>query len=207
MREEFWATSVGPSLVQNLNFAQLVQFYGDTVVLGLLETQVDFWSQNGGGGNLEGYQKIVDFYNSDRNNFTVDWSSGRGTLVKNGTLGLVFDVDTGSLTTTGIGTYDRALTISGANGGELTQTLVDMAISAHSVAQNGLMPLSTLTVGANFTSLASSLSFYGTGITNLRFPAESPMTSTGAFRLSIDSTLTNSVVLPQWVVRPGPWSL
>jgi hypothetical protein len=208
MREENWETSIGPSLVQNPNFAQLVQFYGDAVILQLLETQVDFWSQNGGGSDMEGYKKVVEYYNLDRNNFTVDWSSGGGgALVKTGTLGLVFDADTGSLTTTGIGTYDGVLTISGSNGGELTQTLVDTAISAHSVAQNGLMPLSTLTVGANFTSLATSLSLHGTGISILRFPAESPITSTGVFRLSIDSTLANSVVLPKWVVQPGPWSL
>jgi hypothetical protein len=47
----------------------------------------------------------------------------------------------------------------------------------------------------------------GTGITKLLFPAESPITTTGAFVLTIDSTLAKTVVLPRWVVQQGPWSL
>jgi hypothetical protein len=53
----------------------------------------------------------------------------------------------------------------------------------------------------------ASLSLQGTGITKLLFPAESPITTTGAFVLAIDSTLAKTVVLPRWVVQQGPWSL
>jgi hypothetical protein len=62
-------------------------------------------------------------------------------------------------------------------------------------------------VGKNFTSLSPSLSLQGTGITSLLFPAESPITTTGAFDLIIDSSLAKTVVLPRWVVDQGSWSL
>jgi hypothetical protein len=204
MREELWETAIKPSLVENPGVPQLVQFYGDATLLETLETQSE--EEN----NTKGYQTIVDYY-TERDNYTVDWttSSGGAELVKNGTTGLTYDMDTGSLLTTlgGFGTYDRSLTIVGAYGVELTQILVDAAINAHSLAQKGLMPLHTLTVGANFTSFASTLSLQGTGLMHLHFPAESPITTTGTFRLSIDSSLNNVVTLPRWVVQQGPWSL
>jgi hypothetical protein len=58
------------------------------------------------------------------------------------------------------------LTIVGS-GGALTQTFVDAAIAAHTVAQNGVVPLRTLTVGPTFTSLEASMSLQGTGITKI----------------------------------------
>jgi hypothetical protein len=87
------------------------------------------------------------------------------------------------------------------------QSLEQEYCPAHTVAQNGVVPLRTLTVGPTFTSLEVSLSLQGTGITKLVFPAESPITTTGAFVLAIDSTLAKTVVLPRWVVQQGPWSL
>jgi hypothetical protein len=89
------------------------------------------------------------------------------------------------------------LTIAGTSGGELTQAFVDAGILAHTNAQNGitLFPLHTLVVGANFTSLENSLSLEGTGIKKLRFPAESPITTTGIHTLNINGS--GSVVLPK----------
>jgi hypothetical protein len=208
MPENLWETNIKPSIVQNPKVvSQLVQFYGDPDILQSLETQRDIWDglEGGTSANTEGYQNVVDFY-SRKDNYTIDYlSSGTTTLVKfGGTAGLTFDVDTGTLS--GLGTYDGALTIVGS-GGELTQSFVNAAISAHTVAQNGVMPLRTLTVGPAFTSLDAFLSLEGTGITKLSFPAESPITTTGSFGLAIDSTLAKIVVLPRWVVQQGPWSL
>jgi hypothetical protein len=205
--EDLWKTAIKPSLAQNPAYAQLVQFYGDTEILQTLGTQLTYWDGLEGvnSANAEGYQDVVDYY-SRKDNYSVDYSSGTSALVKFGgsTTSLTYDVSTGTLS--GLGTYDGALTIVGS-GGELTQTIVDAAIAAHTVAQNGVVPLLTLTVGPTFTSLEVSLSLQGSGITKLLFPAESPITTTGAFVLAIDSTLAKTVVLPRWVVQQGPWSL
>jgi hypothetical protein len=207
MPENLWETNIKPSLVQNPKVvSQVVQFYGDPDILQSLEAQREIWDglEGGTSANTEGYQNVVDYY-SRRDNYTIDYSGTTTTLVKfGGTAGLTFDVNTGTLS--GLGTYDGALTIVGS-GGELTQTFVNAAISAHTVAQNGVMPLRTLTVGPMFTSLDASLSLEGTGITKLSFPAESPITTTGKFGLAIDSTLAKTVVLPRWVVQQGPWSI
>jgi hypothetical protein len=207
LQEDLWALAIQPSLVQNPSYAQLVQFYGDTDILQTLGTQLTYWDgvEGVGSANAEGYQDVVDYY-SRKDKYSVDYSSGTSTLVKFGgsTAGLTYDVSTGTLS--GLGTYGGALTIVGS-GGELTQTFVDAAIAAHTVAQNAVVPLRTLTVGPTFTSLEASLSLQGTGITKLVFPAESPITTTGAFVLAIDSALAKTVVLPRWVVQQGPWSL
>jgi hypothetical protein len=207
MPESLWETNIKLSMVQNPKVVrQVVQFYGDPDILQSLRTQRDIWDglEGGTSANTEGYQNVVDYY-SRKDNYTIDYSGTTTTLVKfGGTAGLTFDVDTGTLS--GLGTYDGALTIVGS-GGELTQTFVNAAISAHTVAQNGVMPLRTLTVGPTFTSLDASLSLESTGITKLSFPAESPITTTGSFGLAIDSTLAKTVVLPRWVVQQGPWSL
>jgi hypothetical protein len=196
LQETLWETAIQPSLVQNL-FTQMVQFYGQPDILESLKTQRDIWDglEGTSSANTEGYQNVVDYY-ARRDNFTVDYSIGGGTaaLVKSGG-NLTFDVSTGILS--GLG---EMLTIVGS-GGELTQAFVDAAMSARTV------PFRTLTVGPTFTSLAASLSLQGTGITKLLFPAESPITTTGAFGLVVDSTLARSIVLPRWVVQQGPWSL
>jgi hypothetical protein len=99
------------------------------------------------------------------------------------------------------------MSITGTSGGELSQTLVDAAVTALTLAQNGMGFLHTLTVGANFTTLSTNLSLKGTGVKNLCFPAESPLTTTGFFRLAIDSASDAPVVLPLWTTVSGPWSL
>jgi hypothetical protein len=195
------------SLVENKDYVQLVQFYGETRILQPLKTQLDYWSGLADGSGLadaKAYQKVIDYYLTSGTTYTVDYSGGTtATLVKGALGGSEFDVATGTLGV--LGTYDGSLTIVGT--GELTRTMVDAAISAHSSAQNGVVPLRTLTVGPNFTSLETTLSLQGTGLKSLAFPAESPITTTGVFELAIDSTLTQTVVLPRWVVNQGPWSL
>jgi hypothetical protein len=194
------------SLVENKDYAQLVQFYGETKILQPLKTQLDYWNglEGVGGTKAGGYQKVIDYYSTRGVTYSVDYSGGTtATLVKGVLGGSEFDVTTGTLSK--LGTYDGALTIVG--NGELTRTMVDAAMSAHSGAQNGIVPLRTLTVGPNFTSLETTLSLQGTGLTSLVFPAESPITTTGVFELSIDSTLAQTVVLPRWVVNQGSWSL
>jgi hypothetical protein len=207
MHESLWDTAIQASIVKNVHvLSQLVQFYGDPDILQSLETQRILWNtiDGLGGANAEGYQHIVDYY-STNDNYMIDYSGGITTLVKSGgTTGLIYDVSTNILS--GLGTYDGALTIVGSVG-ELTQTFVNTAIAAHIGAQNGVVPLRTLTVGPTFTSLGTSLSLQGTGITKLMFPAESPITTTGVFGLAIDSTLVKTVVLPRWVVQQGPWSV
>jgi hypothetical protein len=203
MHEALWENM--SSLVENKDYAQLVQFYGDTGIIQPLETQLASWDglEGTGGTNAKGYKNVIDYYTTSGITYNVDWSGGTTATLVKGTLGgSEFDVSTGTLN--GLGIYDGALTIVGT--GELTQTMVDAAISAHTVAQNGVMPLRTLTVGPMFTSLDASLSLEGTGITKLSFPGESPITTTGSFGLAIDSTLAKSVVLPRWVVQQGPWS-
>jgi hypothetical protein len=176
----------------------LVQFYGDQKILQGLETERDFYDDL---ENTQGYQTVVDYY-LDRDTFLVDQT---GNLVKTGDTGVSYNTNTDSLLGTAI--YDGTLTVVGT-GGELTQAFVDAAIVAHTTALNGAnRPLNTLIVGDKFTSLSSSLTLQGTGITTLIFPAESPMTTTGIFRMSIDSTLAKIVALPKWVVQQGPWSL
>jgi hypothetical protein len=208
MHENLWETAIKPSIVSNpAVVTQLVQFYGNPALLQSLETQLTYWDgiDGVGGVNAKGYQDIVDHYSSN-DNYTIAYGSGGiKTLVKSGgTTGLTFDVTSGSLS--GLGTYDGLLTIVGSGGG-LTQAIVNAAISAHTIAQNGVMPLHTLMVGPTFTSLETSLSLQGTGITKLHFPAESPITTTGSYGLVVDSTSASSIVLPQWVVQQGPWSL
>jgi hypothetical protein len=197
LQETLWETAIQPSLVRNLlvSVTQMVQFYGQPDILKSLKTQRDLWDglEGTSSANTEGYQNVVDYY-ARRDNFTVDYSSGTAALVKSGG-NLTFDVSTGILS--GLG---EMLTIVGS-GGELTQAFVDAAMSARTV------PFRTLTVGPTFTSLATSLSLQGTGIRKLLFPAESPITTTGAFGLVVDSTLARSIVLPRWVVQQGPWSL
>jgi hypothetical protein len=193
IREELWESSFKSSLPENVI---LVQFYGDQKILQGLETERDFWDDL---ENTQGYQTVVDYY-LDRDTFPVDQT---GNLVKTG------DVSYNTVTNSLLGKaiYQGILTIVGT-GGELTQAFVDAAIAAHTTALNGITrPLHTLVVGDKFTSLSSSLTLQGTGITTLIFPAESPMTTTGIFRMSIDSTLAKIVALPKWVVQQGPWSL
>jgi hypothetical protein len=210
MHENLWETAIRPSLVENKNVdtPQLVQFYGETEILQTLETQLDYWTGLEGlqSTNAEGYQDIVDYYSGRGATYNVDYSDGetKGTLVNYEALGLIYDVRTNSLS--GLGTYDGALTIVGGSG-ELTQSMVDAALVAHNSAQQGLVPLHTLTVGPEFTSLSTTLSLQGTGITDLLFPAENLITTMGAFELAIDSTLDTVVVLPKWVVQQSPWSL
>jgi hypothetical protein len=208
MHENLWETAIRPSLVENKNVPtpQLVQFYGETEILQTLETQLDYWTGLEGlqSANAEGYQDIVDYYSGRGATYNVDYSDGVGTLVNYEALGLTYDVTTNSLS--GLGTYDGALTIVGGSG-ELTQNMVDAALAAHTSAQKGLVPLHTLTVGPEFTSLSTTLSLQGTGITDLLFPAENSITTMGAFELAIDSTLETTVVLPKWVVQQSPWSL
>jgi hypothetical protein len=118
--------------------------------------------------------------------------------VEIGDIGVNYDVATNSISGP---IYEGILTIVGT-GGELTQSIVDTAIDSHTIALEGAnRPLHTLIVGDKFTSLSSSLSLKGTGITCLEFPAESPITTTGLFKLSIDSTLDTFVVLPKWVTQ------
>jgi hypothetical protein len=207
MHENLWEKM---SLVENKDYTtpQLVQFYGETKILQPLETQVAYWDglEGTGGANAKGYKNVIDYYSTSGATYTTDYSGGTSpTLVNYSAFGdVTYDVSTGTLN--GLGTYDGSLTIFGT--GELTQTIVDASISAHTGAQNGKVPLHTLTVGPDFTSLAASLSLQGTGITDLIFPAESLITTTGAFELAIDSTLATTVVLPKWVVqKDGPWSL
>jgi hypothetical protein len=205
IHELVWETAIKPSFVDNLSgIIQLVQFYGDPDILETLETQRDLWNVTEvDGSNTKGYQKVLDYY-ATADTYSVDRSGGTTTLVKSASTGVVtYDVDTSSLT--GIGIYGGILTIVGS--GELTQAFIDAGILAHTNAQNGitLTPLHTLVVGANFTSLESSLSLESTGIKKLRFPAESPITKTGVYTLSINGS--GSVVLPKWVTQTGPWSL
>jgi hypothetical protein len=195
VEQQVWESSFKSSLLKNI---KLVQFYGDHKILQGLETERDFYDDL---ENTQGYQTVVDYY-LDRDTFLVDQT---GNLVKTGDTGVSYDTATDSLQGTAI--YDGTLTIVGT-GGELTQTFVDAAIAAHTTALNGITrPLHTLIVGDKFTSLSSSLTLQGTGITTLIFPAESPMTTTGIFRMGIDSTLDKIVALPKWVVQTGPWSL
>jgi hypothetical protein len=206
IHELFWETAIKPSLVENLTgITQLVQFYGDPDILEALETQRDLWNVTEvDGSNTKGYQKVLDYYDT-ADTYSVDRSGGTTTLVKSAaTGGVIYDVDTSSLT--GVtGVHDGVLTIVGT--GELTQAFVEAGILAHTNARNGITwsPLLTLVVGANFTSLESSLSLQNTGIKKLRFPAESPITKTGVYTLSINGS--GSVVLPKWVTQTGPWSL
>jgi hypothetical protein len=179
MHKDLWTSAVQPSLVENVSgFAQLVEFYGNADVLNLLTTK--------------GYQDILDYYALSKNSYTVDWSTGGSDLVKNGSSGLIYN---GSLLSTGVGTFDGVLTITGT--GELTPSLVEAGIRAHTFAQNELRPLHTLIVGPDFTSLNSLLSLADTGITSLHFPMTNSITTTGKYVLSIDSSL---VVLPQWIL-------
>jgi hypothetical protein len=179
MHKDLWTSAVQPSLVENVSgFAQLVEFYGNADVLNILTTK--------------GYQDILDYYALSKNSYTVDWSTGGSDLVKNGSSGLIYN---GSLLTTGVGTFDGVLTILGT--GELTPSLVEAGIRAHTFAQNELRPLHTLIVGPDFTSLNPLLSLADTGITSLHFPATSSITTTGKYVLSIDNSL---VALPQWVL-------
>jgi hypothetical protein len=143
----------------------------------------------------KGYQDILDYYGLSKNSYTVDWSTGDSALVKNASSGLIYD---GTLLSTGVGTFDGILTIVGTI--EFTPTLVEAGIRAHTVAQNELRPLHTLIVGPDFTSLNSSLSLENTGITSLHFPVTNSITTTGKHVLSIDGTLNQPVVLPQWVL-------
>jgi hypothetical protein len=196
------------SLVENKDHDQLVQFYGENNILEPLKTQVAYWDglEGTGGANAKGYKNVIDYYSTSGATYTTVYSGGTtATLVNYSAFGdMTYDVSTDTLS--GRGTYDGSLTILGT--GELTQTTVDAAISAHTSAQNGKVPLHTLTVGPDFTSLETSLSLQGTSITDLIFPAESLITTTGAFELAIDSTLATTVVLPKWVVQQGgPWSL
>jgi hypothetical protein len=183
----------------------LVQFYGDLVIVEVLETQRDLWNVTEVDGSYtKGYQKVLDYYDT-ADTYSVDRSGGTTTLVKSAaTGGVIYDVDTSSLV--GVtGTYGGILTIVGS--GELTQAFIDAGILVHTNAQNGitLTPLHTLVVGANFTSLENSLSLQNTGIKKLRFPAESQITKTGVYTMSINGS--GSVVLPKWVTQTGPWSL
>jgi hypothetical protein len=194
------------SLVENKDHAQLVQFYGDTKILQPLNTQLDYWNGLADGSGLadaKAYQKVIDYYSTSGAAYITDWSGGTSspTLVNYSVFGdVTYDVTTGTLS--GLGTYDGALTILGS--GELTRTMVDAAISAHS---GDVVPLRALIVGPDFTSLETTLSLQGTGLTSLVFHAESPITTTGVFELAIDSSLAQTVVLPRWVVNQGPWSL
>jgi hypothetical protein len=195
VEEQLWESFFKSSLPENI---KLVQFYGDQKILQGLETERDFYDDL---ENTQGYQTVVDYY-LDKDTFLVDQT---GNLVKTGDTGVSYDTATDSLQGTAI--YDGTLTILSTSG-ELTQTFVDAAIAAHTTALNGAnRPLHTLIVGDKFTSLSSSLTLQGTGITTLIFPAESPMTTTGIFRMGIDSTLAKIVALPKWVVQQGPWSL
>jgi hypothetical protein len=201
IHEQLWESSFKPSFDENLSgFIQLVQFYGDSNIIETLETERDMDLV----GDGRGYQKVIDYY-LGRDTFTVDRTGGTNNLVRSGKVGLTYTVNTSSLST-GIGIYDGVLTIVGS-GGQLTQTLVDSAILAHTSERNGLRPLHTLIVGDKFTSLSRSLSLKGTGIVSLYFPAESPITTTGTFELTIDNTVETFVVLPKWVTQQGPWSL
>jgi hypothetical protein len=207
LQRQLWETSVEGSLAKNPSL-KLVQFYEDTKIFQSLGTERDLWNDieiDGLGGNTTGYQTVVDYY-SDRDTFTVDRSGGISKLVRNDETALSYDASNNSLT--GVGVYSGILAIVSGTGKVLTQAIVDSAIGTHTTVLNGLpRPLHTLVVGTNFTSLSSSLSLQGTGISTLIFPAESPMTTTGIFRMSIDSTLPKTVVLPEWVVKQGPWSL
>jgi hypothetical protein len=196
VERQVWESFFKSSLLKNI---KLVQFYGDQKILRGLETERDLYEDL---ENTQGYQTVVNYY-LDRDTFLVDQT---GNLLKTGDTGVSYVTSTNSLIgTTAI--YEGILTIVGT-GGELTQAFVDAAIAAHTTALNGITrPLHTLIVGDKFTSLSSSLTLQGTGITTLIFPAESPMTTTGIFRMGIDSTLAKIVTLPKWVVQTGPWSL
>jgi hypothetical protein len=179
----------------------LVQFYGDQDILETLASEKALLQTDDHGG----YQKVSDYY-LDRDTFVVDRTTTGVKLVEIGETGVTYDVATNSLSGGGP-IYEGILTIIGT-GGELTRSTVNAAISAHTTALNGVnRPLHTLIVGDKFTSLSSTLSLKGTGITSLQFPAESPITTTGFFELVIDSTLDTFVVLPKWVTQQGLWSL
>jgi hypothetical protein len=198
IEKQLWESSFKLSLPENIGgFKQLVQFYGDQDILETLASEKALLQTDDHGG----YQKVSDYY-SDRDTFVIDGIE----LVEIGETGVTYDVATNSLSNT-VHIYEGILTIVGT-GGELTQSTIDAAISAHTTALNGVnRPLHTLIVGDKFTSLSSTLSLKGTGITSLQFPAESPITTTGFFELVINSTLDTFVVLPKWVTQQGLWSL
>jgi hypothetical protein len=190
--KSLWETAMNPSFAENPGIVQSVQFYADEIILTKLQGA--------------GYEGIYEYY-SNRDKFSVVWTGSVSKLVR-GTAGVTFDIDTMSiLALTTSGTFDGGLSIIGASGGELSQALVDAAVIALTLVQNGARVLHTLTIGANFTTLRNTLSLKGTGIKNLCFPAESPLTTTGFFRLVIDSASDDPVVLPLWVTETGPWSL
>jgi hypothetical protein len=187
------------SLSFKSSLPELVQFYGDKTIIQGLETERD---QSDDLKTIQGYQTVVDYY-LDKDTFTVDQT---GTLVITGDTGVRYDIGTNSLLGKN-GIYEGMLTIVGGNG-ELTQTFVDAAIVAHTTALKGAnRPLHTLVVGNKFTSLSSTLTFKGTSVTNLKFPSDNLITTTGKFELVIDNTLDTPVALPKWVVQQGPWSL
>jgi hypothetical protein len=203
VERQLWESSFKSSLPENISgFKQLVQFYGDHDILETLTSEKAALLQTDDYG---GYQKVSDYY-LDRDIFIVDRTAGVE-LVKIGETGVTYDVGTTSLLSAGGLIYEGILNIVGT-GGELTQSILDAAIGTHTTALNGVnRPLHTLVVGDKFTSLSSTLSLKGTGLTSLQFPAESPITTTGFFELVIDSTLDTFVVLPKWVTQQGPWSL
>jgi hypothetical protein len=194
LERKLWESSFKSSLPENIGgFKQLVHFYGKQNIVEALETKRDLLQVDDSGG----YQKVIDYY-SDRDTFTIDRTGGTTELVEIGIIGVNYDVATNSISGP---IYEGILTIVGT-GGELTQSIVDTAIGSHTTALDGTnRPLHTLIVGDKFTSLSSSLSLKGTGITCLEFPAESPITTTGLFELGIDSTLDTFVVLPKWVTQ------
>jgi hypothetical protein len=198
IEKQLWESSFKLSLPENIGgFKQLVQFYGDQDILETLASEKALLQTDDHGG----YQKVSDYY-SDRDTFVIDGIE----LVEIGETGVTYDVATNSLSNT-VHIYEGILTIVGT-GGELTQSTIDAAISAHTTALNGVnRPLHTLIVGDKFTSLSSTLSLKGTGITSMQFPAECPITTTGFFELVINSTLDTFVVLPKWVTQQGLWSL
>jgi hypothetical protein len=201
VEQQLWESSFKSSLPKNIGgFKQLVQFYGDQDILEKLASEKAKLQTDDHGG----YQKVSDYY-LDRDTFIIDRTTGLE-LVEIGETGVTYDEGTNSLSA-GSPIYEGILTIVGT-GGELTQSIVDAAISAHTTALNGAnRPLHTIIVGDKFTSLSSTLSLKGTGLTCLQFPAESPITTTGFFELVIDSTLDTFVVLPKWVTQQGLWSL
>jgi hypothetical protein len=194
IQQQVWKSSVESSLVENINgLKQLVQFHGKQNIVEGLETKRDLLEVD----DSDGYQKVIDYY-SDRDTFIINRTGGNTKLVEIGKTGVNYDVATNSISGP---IYEGILTIVGT-GGELTQSIVDAAIGSYTTALDGAnRPLHTLVVGDKFTSLSSSLSLKGTGITCLEFPAESPITTTGLFKLSIDSTLDTFVVLPKWVTQ------
>jgi hypothetical protein len=201
-QKSLWKTAIQTSLVQNPDFNQLVQFYGDPVIVEELEKQM----ANSNELERSGFQDVLDF-NNNKASHLIDYDTNDfPTLVETDGTGLDFDVESNTLLSSGSGIYDGILTI--VNGtGQLNQTMVNAAVSAHTAVHNGLVPLHTLVVGPTFASLDPELSLQGTGIKELVFPADSSITTTGTFVLSIDSDSSGPIVLPRWVVQQGPWSL